>query len=95
MILTKQLKDLEDFKELKKGDIVAVEWRRDVNTNKRGTKRTRFATYEIADNLKRQKEIILQKPMNIYFNYMMFLEPEKHGVSNARSITLITAFDPN
>ena len=57
MIEAKELKTLEDFEALKKGDFVAVEWRRDVSANKRGTKRTRFATYEIADNLESQTEI--------------------------------------
>jgi len=95
MIVAKQLKDLVDLETLKKGDVVAVEWRRNVPTNKRGTKQTRFASYEVVDNLARQTEIILQKSMNIYFNYMMFLDPESHGVSNVRSITLLTATDPD
>ena len=87
MIITKQLKVLADFKSLKKGDIVAVEWRRDVQKTKRT--RTRFATYEVVDNLDSQTEIILQKSLNVYFNYSMFLNPEKYGVSNVRAITLI------
>jgi len=91
MIVTKELKSLEDFQGLKKGDVVAVEWRRDVPVNKRGTKKTRFASYEIADNLERTTEIILHKPMNIYFNYSMFLNPEEMGVSNVRTITLLIA----
>jgi len=90
MIVTKELKALPDFVSLKKGDVVAVEWRRDVQTNKRNTKRTRFATYEITDNLARQTEIILENKMNIYFNYSMFLDPENQGVSNVRAITLIS-----
>lgn len=90
MIVAKELKTLPDFESLKKGDVVAVEWRRDVRTNKRNTKRTRFATYEIADNLSDQTEIILEKKMNVYFNYSMFLDPETQGVSNVRSITLLS-----
>ena len=90
MIIAKELKTLENFQGLKKGDVVAVEWRRNVKTNKRGTKTTRFASYEVADNLERQTEIILNKPMNIYFNYSMFLNPEEMGISNVRSITLLT-----
>jgi len=93
MIVTKELKTLPDFESLKKGDVVAVEWRRDVQTNKRNTKRTRFATYQITDNLARQTEIILENKMNIYFNYSMFLDPENHGVSNVRAITLISISD--
>ena len=91
MIVFKELKSLGDFQDLKKGDFVAVEWRRDVPANKRGTKKTRFAIYEIADNLERQTGIILQKSMNIYFNYSMFLNPKVMGVSNVSSIVLLSA----
>jgi hypothetical protein len=87
MIKTKELNTLEDFTTLKKGDVVAVEWKRDSYKNK---KRTRFATYEVVDNLANQTEIILQKAMNVYFNYSMFLKPSEHGASNVRSIALIT-----
>ena len=87
MIETKELNTLLDFESLKKGDVVAVAWRRDVYKSKK--KRTSFATYEIANILPEQTEIILQKSMNIYFNYSMFLQPETHGVSNVRAITLI------
>ena len=90
MIIIKDLKTLDDFEGLKKGDTVAVEWRRD---SYKGKKRTRFATYEIVDNKAPQTEIILQKVMNVYFNYSMFLDKDTHGVSNVRSITLITAED--
>ena len=91
MIKTKELGTLQEFESLKRGDVVAVEWRRDVQKTKK--KRTRFAIYEIADNLTRQTEIILQKPLNVYFNYLMFLQPEIHGVSNVRAITLISIAD--
>lgn len=91
MIEAKKLKELADFEALKKGDIVLVEWRRDVLKSKKGLKRTRFASYEVVDNLTRQTEIILQKSMNIYFNYMMFLDPVRHGVSNVRNITLVSS----
>jgi hypothetical protein len=91
MIKSKMLKTLKDFEALSKGDIIAVEWRRDVNVNKSGTKRTCFATYVINDNLSQQTEIILEKTMNIYFNYMMFLNPKEMGVSNAREILLLSS----
>ena len=94
MINCKELNNLSDFEGLSKGDYVAVEWRRDVPVNKRGSKRTRFSTYEVADNKVDTTEIILNKPMNVYFNYLMFVSPEIHGVSNVRSITLLTAQDP-
>jgi len=93
MINCKNLHDLADFEGLKKGDFVAVEWRRDVPVNKRGTKRTRFSTYEVAGNKADTTEIILNKPMNVYFNYSMFTDPENHGFSNAKSITLLAAQD--
>ena len=93
MINCKKLNDLADFEGLKKGDFVAVEWRRDVPVNKRRTKRTRFSTYEVAENKADTTEIILNKPMNVYFNYLMFSDPENHGVSNVKSIALLTAQD--
>ena len=91
MINCKKLNDLADFEGLNKGDFVAVEWHRDVPVNKRGTKRTRFSTYEVAENKAHTTEIILNKSMNVYFNYSMFISPEIHGVSNVKSITLLTA----
>ena len=89
MIVAKELKSLEDFQALKKGDIVAVEWKRDVQQTRR--KRTRFASYEIVDNKADQTEIILQTLMNVYFNYSMFLNPKEMGASNVRAITLLSA----
>lgn len=88
MIITKELKTLQDFQDLKKGDAVAVEWKRDVQKNKKV--KTRFACYEIVSNLADQTEIILQKSCNIYFNYTMLLDPKTHGVSNAKSVMLIS-----
>lgn len=86
MIQVKQIETLEDFEKLKTGDIVAVEWDRDAY---KGDKITRFATYEIYENKARTTEIILQRKNNVYFNYMMFLYPKEHGVSNCKSIILL------
>lgn len=86
MIQVKDIKNLSDFQRLKKGDIVACEFRRD---NYIGNKRTRFAVYTIVENKERTTEIILQTKNNVYFNYSMFLKPKEHGVSNLRSIVLL------
>ena len=86
MIQTKDIETLEDFKRLKKGDLVAVEWRRDMYF---GNKEARFGTYQIIENKERTTEIILQEKNNVYFNYSMFLNPEKEGISNCKSIMLI------
>ncbi len=86
MIRTRFITDLKDFQELKKGDLVAVEWKRD---NYIIDKRTRFAVYKIVENKERTTEIILQTKNNVYFNYSMFLEPEKDGISNCKSIMLL------
>jgi hypothetical protein len=83
MIEFKQLTEESDFKALSKGDIVVCEWHRD---SYKGKNRTRFATYDVVDNTD-LKEIILQKQMNVYFNYEMFLS----GESNLRSIAKLTA----
>jgi hypothetical protein len=90
MIKTRFITTEEYFKELKKGDLVAVEWKRD---NYIGDKRTRFAVYTIYENKERTTEIILQKKNNVYFNYSMFLEGQKHGISNCKSIMLLRSTD--
>jgi len=90
MIQTKDIETLEDFKRLKKGDIVAVEWRRHafvLNAMKR------FATYTIVENKERTTEIVLQTKNNVYFNYSMFLNPETEGYSNCKAITLIRSIE--
>ena len=86
MIVMKELKTLSDFENLSKGDIVVCEWKLDSYKN---GKRTRFASYEVVQNKSLATEIILQKPMNVYFNYFMFLYPGSHGVSNLKSIILL------
>lgn len=82
MITTKKIETVEDFQNLKKGDLVACEFHRD--TYKKG-KRTRFASYIILENKSYCKEIILEKQCNVYFNYEMFLM----GDSNLKSILLL------
>lgn len=86
MIQVKDIESLEDFKRLKKGDLVAVEWKRDMYF---GNKETRFGTYCVVENKERTTEIILQKKNNVYFNYAMFLNPKEMGVSNLKSLVLI------
>ncbi len=86
MIQTKELKTLEDFESLKSGDMIACEFHRDMYI---ADKRTRFATYTIVENKKRDKEIILQKKNNVYFNYGMFLSEEGSILKSAILITQI------
>lgn len=81
----KKLNTIEDFENLKKGDFLAVEWNRNAYYK---NKYCRFAVYEIFENKKDTKEIILQKKNNVYFNYEMYLNP-KIGISNAENVTLI------
>tara|TARA_R110000803_G_scaffold186330_2_gene248745 strand:- start:69 stop:329 length:261 start_codon:yes stop_codon:yes gene_type:complete len=85
MIETIELNKLSQFKELKKGDLVVVQWHRDVSKNKRA--RTRFEPYAVVENKEVYTEIILQKSMNVYFNYSMFLD----GQSNVKAIILVSA----
>mgnify|MGYP003402917716 FL=1 len=85
MIQVKDIETLEDFQRLKKGDLVAVEWKRDMYF---GNKEKRFGTYEVVENKERTTEIILQTKNNVYFNYSMFLNPEI-GISNLKSIVLL------
>lgn len=86
MIVTENIQTLEGFKKIKKGDILAIEWHRDSYFEQN---RTRFATYVVVENKERTTEIILQKKNNIYFNYMMFLDPKDHGQSNCKTVVLI------
>ena len=61
-MITKNLKTLEDFQALKKGDILVCKFHRDTY---KLAKRTRFASYEVQENKIHQKEIILQKQNNV------------------------------
>jgi len=86
MISSRPLTKLQDFQSLKKGDLVVVEWKRDMYF---GNKQKRFGSYEIVENKERTNEIILQTKNNVYFNYNMFLNPE-NGISNLKSAILIS-----
>jgi hypothetical protein len=85
MITTKELKTLDDFKAVKRGDLLAVEWHRDSYI---GNCRTRLAVYKVAEVHECAAEIILQKKNNVYFNYRLFLGIED-GHSNAKNVTLV------
>ncbi len=86
-IKTKQLCTLEDFKSVKEGDWLAVEWKLDSYI---GNKRTRFAVYQVIEVKERLAEIILQRKNNVYFNYLLFLDLME-GCSNAKRVTLISS----
>lgn len=86
MITTKPLTTIEDFESLKKGDVIACEFHRDVHDYPK--KSFRFKVFEIAEAKHRTTEIILQKKNNLYFNYGMFIDPSDGG-SNLKSAILI------
>lgn len=75
MIAFKELKTIEDFESLKKGDQVACEFKRDVNDY---PKKYRFNIFKIYDVKTNTTEIILQKKNNLYFNYLMFINGESN-----------------
>ena len=83
MIKVKELKTIEDFENLKKGDQIACKFNRDVHDY---PKTYRFNTFKIVENKSNTKEIILQKKNNIYFNYEMFI----NGESNLESAVLLS-----
>lgn len=83
MIVMKELKTFEDFASIKKGDVLACEFRLDVSDY---PKKYRFNVFHVYENLTRQCEIVLQKKNNIYFNYRMFCD----GESYLKSAMLIT-----
>jgi hypothetical protein len=82
MITTRDLTTLEDFENLKKGDVVACEFYRNIHDY---PKVYRFGVFKVALNKSSHKEIILQKKNNVYFNYEMFLS----GEGNLKQIKLI------
>lgn len=86
MITNKELKTIEDFENLQKGDFLACEFHRDMHDHPR--KSFRFKVFQIVEVKTRTKEIILQKKNNLYFNYGMFIDPSD-GVSNLKSAVLI------
>ena len=85
MINFKYLLTLEDFKALKVGDNLAVEWHCDSYI---GDQRTRFACYRVVEIHDWNAEIILQKKNNVYFNYELFLGI-RAGCSNVKSVAII------
>lgn len=84
MITAKPLTCLEDFENLKKGDVVACEFK--INIHDMPREPYRFRVFEVAENKARTKEIILQIKNNIYFNYEMYLNEE----SILKNISLIS-----
>jgi hypothetical protein len=87
MITIKELKTREDFINLKKGDVLACEFHRDVNDY---PKKYRFKVFTLVENKESCSEIILQKKNNIYFNWKLFLN-EIEGESNLKSVVLLNA----
>jgi hypothetical protein len=85
-IISKQLVTKEDFESLKKGDVLACQFHRDMHDHPK--KSFRFKVFEIAEVKTRTKEIILQRKNNLFFNYGMFIDPSD-GISNLKSAVLI------
>lgn len=88
---TKELLTIEDFEALNPGDLLVCEFKRNMYL-KPTCKGVRFKAFEIALNRADTKEIILQRKMNLYFNYKMFVD--KDMGSNLISATLITPSEP-
>lgn len=86
MIQSKELKTREDFINLKKGDVLACEFHRDVHDY---PKKYRFKVFTVVENKESHSEIILQTKNNIYFNWKLFLK-EVEGESNLKSAVLLT-----
>jgi hypothetical protein len=82
MITIKELTTLEDFENLKKGEYVACEFKRNVPFKKD----CRFMVVPVVENKANTKEIILDRKTNTYFNYEMFLA----GESNLESIVVFS-----
>jgi len=79
----KEIKTLEDFQQLKVGDVIACEFHRDVHQGI--NKRLRFGAFTI--ELIQGTEIIFNRKWNNYFNYALFLDPKES--SNLKECYLI------
>lgn len=84
IMISKKLETIEDFENLKKGDLVACEFHRDIHDY---PKQYRFKVFPIVKVRNDTKEVILQTKNNIYFNYKMFVD----GESNLLCATLLQA----
>lgn len=82
MITTKELKTLEDFENLQKGDLLACEFHRDIHDY---PKEYRFKIFPVVKVKTDTNEVILQTKNNVYFNYIMFV----NGESNLKQAILI------
>lgn len=80
----KNLKTIQDFENLKKGDWVACEFKLNIHDY---PKTYRFKVFQIVKVRTDTKEVILQTKNNIYFNYKMFVD----GESNLLSAMLLEA----
>lgn len=83
-MISKKLETVEDFENLKKGDLVACEFHRDIHDY---PKKYRFNVFPIVKVKIDTNEVILQTKNNVYFNYKMFV----NGESNLLSATLLQA----
>jgi hypothetical protein len=88
MILHKRLNTEKDFEQLKPGDIVAVEFQRNMHGGM-PEEYQRFNVFHIAFVKLHDHEVILKVEGNIYFNYKMYLE----GTSVCKNAELITVDD--
>lgn len=68
----KEIKTIEEIKNLKRWDFVACKFKRNVWWSNWFN----FWIFEIYEIHERQPEIILEKKLNIYFNYEMYLKWE-------------------
>ena len=88
MILHKRLNTVEDFESLKRGDLVAVEFQRNMHGGQ-DEKHQRLDVFHIAYVKLDDHEVILRVKGNIYFNYEMYIE----GTSICKNAVLISVDD--
>jgi len=87
-IETKRLVSKECFESLKIGDNLLIKWDKTTrdNANKKPVSPMITRIREIKEH---NNEIILEEPDNLYFNYMMYLNPDEHGHSRCRLVELV------
>lgn len=73
-----KLTEKNQFEELKRGDLIIVEWSNYYVEHVQGVKK--IMSYNIYENKKICNEIICQRRYNHYFNYNMYLNGESNAL---------------
>lgn len=82
----KELKTIEDFRSVQKGDWVACEFKEELRYDY-PEKPYKLKVFKVYQNLINSNELVLQRKNNMYVNYGMFVEGKSY-LKNAVLISL-------